>query len=140
MNEPHVKFERRDIVARYVFYFAGAMIVLAILMQFGLSALASIFTRMDGGTERPVISNANRPPEPQLQEDEAADLAAVKHDETTRLNSYGWIDRRENRVHIPIDRAMDAITKNGLPHWDHENAKNSKQQDGNDAPKTEAPK
>lgn len=26
-----------------------------------------------------------------------------------RLNSYGWIDRKKNLVHIPIDKAIDQV-------------------------------
>jgi hypothetical protein len=31
------------------------------------------------------------------------------------LQSYGWVDREKNIVRVPIERAMEAIVKKGLP-------------------------
>jgi len=41
----------------------------------------------------------------QLQR-EAEELRA---EQMQRLNSYGWIDRNEEIIHIPIDQAMEAL-------------------------------
>lgn len=123
MNEPHVKYERRDISARYVVKFAGVIVVLAILMHVALQGLTAVLARMDGVSERPNGSSAYRPPEPRLQENEAADLAALRREEASRLNDYGWIDRKEQRVHIPIDRAMESIVQNGVPDWSEKSEK-----------------
>jgi len=32
-----------------------------------------------------------------------------------KLNGYGWIDREKGIVHVPIERAMDAIAGGTLP-------------------------
>jgi hypothetical protein len=32
-----------------------------------------------------------------------------------KLNSYGWVDRAKGIAHIPITRAMDAISAGALP-------------------------
>jgi hypothetical protein len=32
-----------------------------------------------------------------------------------RLNGYGWIDREKGIVHVPIERAMDAVAGGTLP-------------------------
>ena len=31
-----------------------------------------------------------------------------------RLSSYGWVDRSRGVVHIPIDRAMELVAKEGM--------------------------
>jgi hypothetical protein len=31
------------------------------------------------------------------------------------LESYGWVDRQAGVVHVPIDRAIELVLKNGLP-------------------------
>ena len=45
-------------------------------------------------------------PERHWQEYRAAELA--------KLDGYGWTDRASGEVHIPIERAMDAIAKRGV--------------------------
>jgi hypothetical protein len=32
-----------------------------------------------------------------------------------RLRSYGWVDRREGVVHIPVDRAMQLVAEGARP-------------------------
>jgi hypothetical protein len=54
-------------------------------------------------------------PEPRLEEDERHQLDDVRMKEEKRLNSYGWVDEKAGRVHIPIDRAMDLIVQRGFP-------------------------
>lgn len=55
------------------------------------------------------------PPEPRLQVTPSADLARYQAEQDTRLNSFGWVDREQQIVHIPIDRAMDILLDKGLP-------------------------
>src|SRR3977135_1598470 len=55
------------------------------------------------------------PPAPQLQISPRMDLEQFRAAEEARLNSYGWVDRQNAVVRIPIDRAMDLISQQGLP-------------------------
>jgi hypothetical protein len=66
-----------------------------------------------GGIER----DPPLPPAPRLQVKPRADLAALRDAETRQLNSYGWIDRSQGIVHIPVDRAMELLVQRGLPDW-----------------------
>jgi hypothetical protein len=52
---------------------------------------------------------------PALQANPPADLAKLKEEEQTRLNSYGWVDREAGVAHIPIARAIDILARTGLP-------------------------
>src|SRR5207253_8903865 len=36
---------------------------------------------------------------------------AYRKDEIERLSRWGWIDRKQGSVHMPIDRAMDLVVR-----------------------------
>lgn len=46
---------------------------------------------------------------PQLQTNEADDLAKLQAKQRGRLNGYAWVDREEGIVAIPIEEAMKRI-------------------------------
>jgi hypothetical protein len=54
-------------------------------------------------------------PAPRLQVNPDVELVTVKKEDLDRLNGYGWIDKKAGVAHIPIDRAIDILTKTGLP-------------------------
>jgi hypothetical protein len=64
----------------------------------------------------PDLMPFERFPKPNLQIDDDHDQRTVLYDrQKLKLNSYGWIDRSNGIVRIPIDRAMDLILQRGLP-------------------------
>jgi len=65
--------------------------------------------------QRPLFAGREAPPEPRLQANAAADLAEMRKAEDRILSTYGWVDRAAGIVRLPIDRAMDLISKEGLP-------------------------
>lgn len=55
-------------------------------------------------------------PAPSLELDDGhADYLALRQQQSEKLNSYGWVDRSNGIVRIPIDHAMDLIASRGLP-------------------------
>jgi hypothetical protein len=42
-------------------------------------------------------------------------LADWRQERSSRLNSYGWVDRAKGIVHVPIERAIDATLAGSLP-------------------------
>ncbi len=42
-------------------------------------------------------------------------LQELRATEEAVLTTYGWVDRKNGVVHIPIDRAMDLLLQRGLP-------------------------
>jgi hypothetical protein len=38
-----------------------------------------------------------------------------KAEQRRRLDGYGWVDRKEGLVHIPVDRAMDLVVRGERP-------------------------
>jgi hypothetical protein len=56
-------------------------------------------------------------PIPLLQDNETnvTDIMALRQAETARLTSTGWADDAHTKVHIPIEKAIDLLVKEGLP-------------------------
>ncbi|WP_169980292.1 hypothetical protein [Tautonia rosea] len=54
-------------------------------------------------------------PGPRLQEKPSRDMEVMRREVNERLDSYGWVDRDSGVAHIPIDRALSLILKEGLP-------------------------
>jgi hypothetical protein len=48
-------------------------------------------------------------PEPRLQQSEPVDLARLRAKEEALLSTYGWVERKEGIVRIPIDEAMQLL-------------------------------
>ena len=62
-------------------------------------------------TEHPATAEQRLPPEPRLEIDEKAALAATQAAENERLTTYGWVDKRSGVVRIPIARAMELMAE-----------------------------
>jgi hypothetical protein len=64
----------------------------------------------------PNLQPLARFPKPNLEIDDGHnDSTILRAQQISKLNSYGWIDRSNGIVRIPIARAMDSILQNGLP-------------------------
>ncbi len=61
------------------------------------------------------------PPEPRLQLAPGhqihplEEMATFRHAQMEKLNSYGWVDKTNGIVHIPIDSAKLLLLRNGIP-------------------------
>ena len=93
---------------------------LLLLLIIFLVAAAGLVAAIDGEfqaskvTAFPVDTTSFK--EPVLQIDPVADLKAYQAEEQELLNSYGWVDKGAGVAHIPIDRAIEIIAQQGLPH------------------------
>jgi hypothetical protein len=52
---------------------------------------------------------------PRLQAHPETDLQQYLERERAILETYGWVDRKNGVVRIPIQRAMNVLIQNGLP-------------------------
>ncbi len=50
---------------------------------------------------------------PRLQIDDAADLAKFDKEQQAQINGYAWVDRGQDIIQIPIDRAMAMVVTKG---------------------------
>lgn len=55
------------------------------------------------------------PPAPRLQTNPAGNLPETLEHENSILSTYGWVDKSQGVVRIPIDRALDLVAERGLP-------------------------
>jgi hypothetical protein len=55
------------------------------------------------------------PPGPLLQSVPGEEFQSLHATQEAELNSYGWVDRKNGVVHIPIDRAMELLAQTNLP-------------------------
>lgn len=62
-----------------------------------------------------VLTGTEIAPQPGLLVNEPAALGVFRAREETSLKSYGWIDKANGVVRIPIDRAKALIAERGLP-------------------------
>jgi hypothetical protein len=104
-------YERSDVGTRALALLAagGALFLLVTPL-----ALAAIYPQ---ALNQPRVGVLRQPPPPRLQIDPAADLAALRQAETARLSGYGWVERTQGTVHIPVGRALALTLERGLPDW-----------------------
>lgn len=56
-----------------------------------------------------------RPPAPRLQERPFEDVRELRAEEKEVLTTYGWIDKKQGIVRIPVEKAMQILVERGLP-------------------------
>ena len=120
-----VDFERRGINIRVLAWIGAGIIAAAIVMHFGLYWLYWGFTTEQTRAGVP-SSVQNLPPqsaEPQLQVYPVADMKQLRAEQEQKLNSYGWINREQGIVRIPIEQAMSIIAGRGLPQTKTQNVR-----------------
>jgi hypothetical protein len=61
------------------------------------------------------VGQSQDPPAPRLQTQPFKDVYSLKAAQSGVLHSYGWIDKANGVVHIPIERAMELTLQQGLP-------------------------
>ncbi len=129
VRNSEVGYEPTDMSTRAVYGFfialavAGVLVILAMwgLFQFmGKEDLAAHPTAGAISTTKEELAPmggdpAVKFPAPRLQPDPVADLNKFRAREEEILNSYGWVDEANGKVHIPIEQAIDVLAKTGLP-------------------------
>lgn len=123
IRHPEVAYESRDLSHRAVFSFfvsLGVVILLVLIVLWG------VFRQLGGSafaghqTTNPIMTSseelkdiggdpANSFPAPHLQPDPSADLNKFRIGEELRLNTYGWVDQKQGRIHIPIEKAIEIM-------------------------------
>jgi hypothetical protein len=106
-------YESRDVNSRAVWLSALALIVMLAVALTAAGWLQGVF-----GRQQPALSQQTHitliPPGPRLQAQPQADLQALRAAEDAILGSYGWVDKENRIVRIPIERAMQLVVQQGL--------------------------
>lgn len=118
-ESPKHRHETREAVPRYILYFAAAVAV-TVAISFLVSWGVLTYFRTHQTYPPPQSALSGRrvlppPGVPRLQAHPAADLQEYLQHEREILDTYGWVDRKDGVVRIPIQRAMSVLLKNGLP-------------------------
>lgn len=110
-------YETRDVRVRAVLWLAVGIIVGALLVQGGLWLLGGHFeseaTRGDP-VPSPLEKVPSPIPPPHLQSAPSRDLAEFSKSQQDLLRTYGWIDKQQGIVRIPVSRAMELVLERGL--------------------------
>lgn len=110
--------EKKDLRVRAVVKFGAAVVVLAVVLHFAMVGLFGAFRRAEERADQPrhpLAPSPAVPPAPRLEVAPRAEIDALRREEKALLESYGWVDRANGRVRIPVARALDLLEKKGLP-------------------------
>jgi hypothetical protein len=117
---PHVAYEHGD---ADVFTVSKYTIALVFGIMIAAAAMYGLFNFFNGELTKedavlPQVIQDQRPklpPEPRLQRFPKQFIKDLKAAEQAQITSFGWVDQKNGLVRIPIDEAIDAVAKAGLP-------------------------
>jgi hypothetical protein len=128
VRNPEVAYDPTDLSARGVVLFLVFLAIGGILITavtWGLYKYIAVAVGPNpvagpiGASRQRLIREGADPaskfPAPRLQADPVADMNRFREREEQILNSYGWVEEADGRVHIPIERAIDLLATAGLP-------------------------
>jgi hypothetical protein len=108
-----MSYERRDLPARGVIMFGGALAAAVTLVLLASGALLDVLVERRPAPAPGPLAPPPRVDAPRLEPDPLAALAALRRAEAERLGSYGWVDRERGVARIPIERAMELFLRRG---------------------------
>lgn len=108
--------ETRDVPVRPLLVAGIVLAVIAAILHVALWGLHELFADLTATSPvTPLRGTPIVPPAPRLQADPAAEMQEFLRVEEEILTSYGWIDRDQGIVRIPIELAMEILAERGLP-------------------------
>jgi hypothetical protein len=116
-EEVKLGYERRDANIRALLQFGFWMAVVIAATMVSMDFTLKYFSREMplGAGPVPFATERQLPPSPRLQVYPHVELKDYCAEQQEQVTTYGWVDQRVGVVHIPIDRAMDALLARGLP-------------------------
>ncbi len=112
-------YERKDVDVPALFTIAFLLLLSGIAIFIVVTLMMHYFKAREpavtSGRPNLPAPHVKQFPQPRLEVRPGASLAELRAAEDADLNSYGWIDRNEGTVRIPIDRAMQLLLDRGLP-------------------------
>ena len=93
-------------------FWSAAAVAIAVFVAFVINAW--LIGAWDGAQEvrqSPLVEARERfeHVDPKLQASPEAELTEMKEAEAERMSSYGWVDQLDERIHLPVERAMDLV-------------------------------
>ena len=110
-------YEKRDADAGALLRFALGLFLVMVAVFVSMRWVFFYFAEVQqlGPAASPFEQSRALPPQPRLQPEPKVDLQRVREGQQAVLNSYGWVDRQNGTVHIPIEQAMKLVLDGRLP-------------------------
>jgi hypothetical protein len=111
-------YEKSDANPRALFYvilMTAGFLILACLSLIWLFDYFAKTQNPGSFVAAPFAGPQPLPPPPLIQPDPGVDLQSYRESEQNLLNTYGWVDRQNGVVRMPVDRAMELLLQRGLP-------------------------
>lgn len=107
-----------DVHGRPFIWFAvifGAFCVLAVItVTYFYKGLSGYHERTQAAVPTKIDVGQVTPPGAQLQADPVADMVAMDKAQSALLAGYGWVDKDNGVVRIPIDKAIELTLEHSL--------------------------
>ena len=118
MADPNHLYETEDFSPRAIRWFTAGLAVMAVVVFVLMGGLLWVFSngRPPGqGIVTPTVPAPDMSPAPDLQVASSRDYQEIRAAEEAQLHSYAWVDRQAGIAAIPIERAMEILSRRGLP-------------------------
>ena len=116
-TSPRRGYEKRDISTGAVALFAASLVVALVIVHYLALGTFHHLARQSSGYPPPSSLATTRKEftGPRLLVNQKLDMESFRASEDALLNNYGWVDRNQGVVRIPIDRAIDLLAQQGTP-------------------------
>ena len=111
----HEKKDADTLGLAMVAAFLLLIVAICFLCVFGLLGVVRRAQTVGSAARAQMTAPGEAFPPSRLQTNPELELKKSREAARTKLNSYGWIDRRRGIAHIPIERAMELAVERGLP-------------------------
>jgi uncharacterized iron-regulated membrane protein len=110
-------YERSDASPKSLLKFGIGLFLILVACLVGMRWMFFHFAKVQqlGPPASPFENARVLPPQPRLQVHPRLDLEKYLDGENRTLTTYGWVDKHNGVVRIPIDRAMELLLARGLP-------------------------
>jgi hypothetical protein len=111
--------EQSEVSVRFIVVSLGVLLIGTFLVALLVVGIFRFFSNTYQTQESARQSQQQIPPEPRIEVEPYQQLLDVHAREDHVLKSYAWVDKSQGIVRIPIDQAIDALAKKGLPTHDY---------------------
>lgn len=109
----HGSHEKTDAQAGPLVVFAGVMVAFIVITMLACAVYFRIMAKVHRINPDEHVAQTVPGKTPKLQVSGPADLHHFKAEQNHTLSSYGWVDKKNGIVHIPIEKAMHDVLSRG---------------------------
>jgi hypothetical protein len=119
VTPPGAGYEHTDANIWIIAKFGVWLLVSAVIIHLGMGLMFGWFVeqRQSVDVQYPLAvgTELRLPAQPRLQRFPATEAYDFRLQEAAALDGYGWVDRTQGTVRIPISEAMRLVVERGLP-------------------------